>query len=84
MWDKSTFSTLYDSIKYHARKHGKMVPGKPFYATYLRKSSQFNYKGAHKVIDIEKGSTKWIRKTGEFIIKNTQNGKIVSYGWNYD
>ena len=75
MWDKATHSTRYDSIRYHAKKHGygNDIP------KYLRKAANFNKKGASKK-NLEDGATRWNRTNGEFLIE--RGGKIVSYGVN--
>ncbi|AJQ94841.1 hypothetical Protein YC6258_02803 [Gynuella sunshinyii YC6258] len=74
-WDKATYDTLSDSIRDHAKRHGfgNDIP------KYLRKSANFNKKGA-KQKNLEDGATRWNRRNGEFLIE--RNGKIVTYGVN--
>ncbi len=73
MWDKRSFRTLSDSIRYHAGKHGGgSDPWK-----YMRRAASFNKKGATRK-PLGDGATRWTRKNGEFLIE--KNGKIVSYG----
>jgi hypothetical protein len=74
MWDKATYPTLANSIVDHANRHG--LAGN--YLKYLRKSINFNKKGARKKI-LPNGADRW-NKGDEFIIE--RNGKIVSYGEN--
>jgi len=74
-WDKSSYSTVSNSIRDHAKRHGY---GDDI-LKYLRKAENFNKKGAKKKI-LENGATRWNRKSGEFLIE--RKGKIVSYGKN--
>ena len=72
-WDKASFDSLSKSIRYHSKKHGFGDD----YVKYLRKASNFNKKGAKKVI-LPDGAIRWNRNNGEFLIE--RKGKIVSYG----
>jgi len=46
---------------------------------YLRKASNFNCKGAHRLARPD-GTVRYVRKSGESLIERM--GKIVSYGFN--
>lgn len=74
-WDKSSFGSLADSTRYHARTHG--YPNDV--AKYLRKAANFNKSGAKKITRPD-GTVRWVRSNGEYLIE--RNGKIVSYGTN--
>ena len=72
-WDKSTFDTLADSIRYHAEKHADNDVHK-----YLRQASNFNKRGATHTYRASDNTDIWRRKSGEFL--QERNGKIVTYG----
>ncbi|RLB87415.1 MAG: hypothetical protein DRH26_15695 [Deltaproteobacteria bacterium] len=74
VWDKASFSTLEDSIVYHADKHfsGDIIG-------MLRKASNFNTRGARKIRHSD-GSIRYQKGNGEYIMK--RDGKIISYGYN--
>ncbi len=76
LWDKATFPTRSECIRYHAIKHGF---GNNVWK-YLRKASNFKKKGAKKMYRASDGSTIDLKKNGEFVIE--RNGKIISYGMN--
>jgi hypothetical protein len=76
LWDKATFRTLSQSIRYHAVKHSF---GNDVW-TYLRKASNFTKKGTKKVYRTGDDSVMYMKKSGEFLIE--RHGKIVTYGLN--
>jgi RHS repeat-associated protein len=73
LWDQGSFGSIADSLRYHYNKHG----GSSF-AKYLRKAAEFNYKGARKTFNADKGTTTYRRANGEYIIVD-KSGKIRSY-----
>jgi len=78
-WDAATFDDVGENLEKHAAKHGDADD----IAKYMRKADNFNYKGAKSTGNRPEfgDTTKWERKSGEFIIKNS-DGKIVTYGNN--
>ncbi|MBI1926732.1 hypothetical protein HYR99_21125 [Candidatus Poribacteria bacterium] len=73
-WNKGTFDTVADSIRYHHETHsgGRNV------WQYLRAATHFNKRGTRKR-RLPDGRIRWKKGNGEFLIEN-QEGKIVSYG----
>ncbi|EDP9826651.1 hypothetical protein QE94_004528, partial [Salmonella enterica subsp. enterica] len=74
LWSKSTFRTLSDSIRYHARTHGFAND----IAKYLRKAAAFNRRGSRTKYPRDGGVR--YEKGKEFRIE--RDGKIVTYGEN--
>jgi hypothetical protein len=75
-WDHSTFPSVEDSVAYHYGKHGKGGLLK-----YLNDAANFNKKRA-RLQELSPDRIRYNKANGEFIIVNTNNGKIVSYGKN--
>jgi hypothetical protein len=73
-WNRGTFETVADSIRYHHESHGG---GRDVWQ-YLRAATNFNKRGARRRW-LPDGRTRWKKGNGEFLIE-TQDGKIVSYG----
>ncbi len=71
LWEKSTFDTLADSLRYHAIKHADGDLAK-----YLRQAANFTTKGASKTLR-DDGSIIY-KKNSKYII--LRDGKIASYG----
>lgn len=74
LWDRSTFETLAESIRKHARKHG--FGSDVWY--YLRRSAAFRKRGASRK-HLPDGAVRY-GKGREFLIE--RDGKIVTYGIN--
>ena len=73
-WSQATYPTLATSIVKQAKKHGFTEE----YLGYLRKTSNFNKKGARQK-RLPDGAIRW-NKGSEFLIE--RDGKIVTYGEN--
>jgi len=80
-WDKGTFNSAEDSLKYHYEQHGDEV-GAENIDQYVRKAEGFaqNLKGATKSYP-DGGTAGAVRytKNGKYIIMSP-DGKILSYG----
>jgi RHS repeat-associated protein len=78
LWDKSTFDTLADSLRYHFNEHGEELGAKNVWQ-FMRKAEGFkqNLRGAGRAA-LDGGKTRYM-KNGKYIILDG-NGNIVSFG----
>ncbi|MGH1363635.1 MAG: RHS repeat-associated core domain-containing protein [Calditrichia bacterium] len=83
-WDKGTFESPVRSLRYHINKHAKDKSNPLQYMNQAREFFNSNRK-AEKVVRSD-GTDRWKTGKGQFIIKKggKSEGKIVSFGWNYD
>lgn len=73
-WDRGSFATIAQSIRYHHEQHGTADVW-----SYLKKANAFDQAGA-RMLPRGDGSVRWLRRSGEFLI--TRNNRILSYGVN--
>ncbi len=76
-WGRGSLNSPAHCIVFHSNEHG--FPGR--YLLYLRVASNFNKKGAKKIIRPD-GSIKWVRPNREFLIE--RDGLVIVYGRNRD